>query len=181
MHIRIKLPDGAVPPSNAHASDTGYDLTAASAPVIVGIREGGDLWRRVDYIEYDTGISVAPDGQGEHVHDGVYWHEYPYLLVYPRSSISKTNLILANSVGVVDNAFRGSIKLRFRYLLQPSDLVTVGAHTYMTVDQSRIYQRGDKIGQAVAAWKEDVNWTVVETLDETERSGGGFGSTDKPS
>lgn len=194
MRIDITLPEGASPPCAAHASDTGYDLIAQSDPVIVGER-AGDLWRSISYIEYDTGISVAPDDGGPtitpltdstvSITQGTGRHGY--LLVYPRSSLSKTNLVLANSVGIVDNSYRGTIKLRFRYLLQPCDLEMVGDDNWSPrglatrIDQSRIYQRGDKIGQAVAAWKEDIEWRAVAALDDTSRQAGGFGSTDKRS
>ncbi len=198
MRIDIQLSDGAFLPSNAHPTDTGYDLTALSGPQFVGdsvMVSGERLWRSISYIEYDTGISVAPPTGGSIITqlsanaacvtqgNG----RIGYLLVYPRSSLSKTNLLLANSVAIIDNAYRGTIKLRFRYIIQPSDLrVSVGGasttgftHTSVAarIDDTRIYQRGDKIGQAVAAWKEDIQWQVVESLDNTVRGAGGFGST----
>lgn len=192
MRIDIKLPEGAELPRNAHASDTGYDLVAASDPVIVGER-AGDYWRSISYIEYDTGISVAPGSrtigrQANFGNDPIeFVNEPAYLLIYPRSSISKTNLLLANSVAIIDNAYRGTIKLRFRYLMQPCDWYYVLDGTNppyiggLKIDQSRIYQRGDKIGQAVAAYKEAIEWRVVESLGDTVRGAGGWGSTDEKS
>lgn len=187
MNVSLKKDSPDIPsPCNAHASDTGYDLVAASEPVIIGEQEGS-LWKRIDYVEYDCGLQVAPPVAGmSYVKDGHVFTTPGYLLVYPRSSISKTNLVLANSVAVIDNSFRGTIKLRFRYLLQPIDmrLVHDGDHflpfIYQVVDDKRIYRKGDKIGQAVAAWKESIDWEIVESLDETVRQSGGFGSTDQP-
>ncbi len=184
MDIKIKL-NGALLPNCAHPSDTGADLVAMSEPLIVGEKEGADLWRSVQYIEYDCGIQVAPEYQPSRLSYGTWFDErYGYFQVFPRSSISKTNLVLCNSTAIIDHAFRGPIKLRFRYLLQPSDMWINqwGADgfvkgIYQRVDQSRIYQRGDKIAQLVAAWKEDIRWHVVDSLDETARGDGGFGST----
>lgn len=148
--------------------DAGHDIIAVSEPKIVGDKEGGDVWRRIDYIEYDTGVIVAPE-------EGAYLH------VYPRSSISKTNLILANSVATIDNGYRATIKLRFRYILQPSDLVIInglsGPFIYGSIDYGRVYQKGDKIGQLISARKEDIKWLPAELLPASERDKGGFGST----
>ena len=36
--------------------------------------------------------------------------------VFPRSSISKTPLLLANHTGIIDSGYRGNIKAAFRYL-----------------------------------------------------------------
>ncbi len=196
MRIDITLPPGGTPPANAHATDTGYDLVAASGPQFVGdsvMVSGERLWRRIDYIEYDTGISVKPESmQVTRIYEAYLppkHIEYPgYLLVYPRSSLSKTNLILANSVAVIDHSYRGTIKLRFRYVIQPADLRLILDNGWTSpqdaprgfaarIDGDRIYQRGDKIGQAVAAWKEDIHWSVVESLDDTVRGAGGFGSS----
>lgn len=178
MTIDIKLDDGAVLPSNAHPSDTGYDLVAASGPTIVGERTG-DLWSRIDYIEYNTAVHVAPHPKAYAMSSDSRVHGY--LLVYPRSSISKTNLMLTNGTAVIDASYRGPIKLRFRYIIQPFDLRILSPREspwIMThIDETRIYQQGDKIGQAVAAWKEDITWRVVDSLDQTSRSDGGFGSS----
>jgi dUTP diphosphatase len=179
MIIPIKLASGATLPETAHASDTGYDLSALSDPLIVGEKDGG-AWRRIDYIEYDTGVSVAPPVK---CFDALH-SEYAYLEVFPRSSISKTNLVLANSIGLIDNAYRGTIKLRFKYLWQPEDLRQFTGEEWSrqfltVVNQERIYHKGDKIGQLVARTKQAIKWAVVESLPETVRSDGGFGSTDR--
>lgn len=78
MKVRVKkLSKNAVIPSYAKAGDAGMDFTAIAMEV------------NKDYIEYFTGIAVEiPEG-----HVG---------LIFPRSSISKTNLTLSNSVGVID-------------------------------------------------------------------------------
>lgn len=175
MKIKIKLTDEASLPKNANPTDAGYDLTATSFKIVgekleKGFSDGKDAYASIDYIEYDTGIVIAPRDRAD------------YALVFPRSSISKYNLVLANSVGVIDNSYRGTIKLRFKYLYQPSDICFVvndqgSSRTAITVNEGKIYKVGDKIGQLVAATKQEINWVPLENLDETSRGSGGFGST----
>ena len=58
------------------------------------------------YIEYHTGLKMLPDDNG-------------YLgLVFPRSSISQYDLILCNSVGVIDE-YTGEWKIRFKRTKKP--------------------------------------------------------------
>lgn len=67
----------------------GFDVVSVSDPEIVGIRNlTTDCWRSIDYIQYRTGIKIGP--------------EKTHFLAFPRSSVSKYNLTLANSVGLID-------------------------------------------------------------------------------
>ena len=94
MKLKIKrLHRDAVIPSYAKPGDAGLDLVATT----YSISEDGL------YIEYGTGIAVEiPEG-----HVG---------LIFPRSSISKTSMILSNHVGVIDSGYRGEIRFRFKDL-----------------------------------------------------------------
>ena len=88
----------------------------------------------------------------------------PYLLM-PRSSISKTPLMLANSVGIIDSGYRGEIIGAFRNL---------SSSNYTIEKHSRLLQ--------ICA--PDLRPIHVELVDEpffntTERGSGGFGSTGK--
>lgn len=83
-------------------------------------------------------------------------------LLFPRSSISKTKLWLANSVGVIDSDFRGEIRLEFY------------AKDWDEVDG---YKKGDRCGQLVVIPQPEVFFVEVEQLSETSRGEGGFGST----
>lgn len=133
-----KLSKEATIPYKKNDDDAGFDLTAISKE------------DKGKYIEYDTGIAVEiPKG-----HMG---------LIFPRSSISEKHLFLANSVGLIDPQFRGSLKLRFRF----------GNPT----KNDDIYQVGDRIGQLVITPIPEVEFVEVDELNETERSEGGFGST----
>ena len=126
-------------PKQATEGAAGYDLVAATSTLL-----------RHNMVEYDTGIAVAiPDG---------------YVgLLFPRSSVSNTSWSLANSVGVIDSDYRGSIRLRFR------------------TDVERIslpYKVGERIGQLVIVPCPIVNFCELESVDQTDRRVGGFGSTD---
>jgi dUTP pyrophosphatase len=80
----------------------------------------------------------------------------------PRSSISKTGLMLCNSVGVIDRSYRGELM----------------AYLWNTRDEPVSVSKGDRLIQIVAP---DMGWIssvhVVDELDSTERGEGGFGST----
>jgi len=79
----------------------------------------------------------------------------------PRSSIYKTGLLMANSVGVIDKSYRGELKAPVWSMTANSDV-----------------NRGDRLFQIVApdmGWIKDVR--VVDTMPNTERGAGGFGST----
>ena len=82
-------------------------------------------------------------------------------LLFPRSSVSKTSMSLANSVGVVDSGYRGEIMLKFRY---------VGG-------DNPLYRYGDRVGQLMIIPRPQVELIEVEELSSTERGDGGFGST----
>ena len=150
--------------SPAQVGDAGYDIIAASEPNIVGIIAYGPYWEKIDYIEYDTGLQIAPE-KGYHT------------LVVPRSSISKTNLFLRNSVGLIDNGYRGTIKLRFGYIFQPWDIVINGSQLVCEVNPNTIYKKGDRIGQLVFAKTIEPRELIIGLLDETQRGKKGFGST----
>jgi len=98
-------------------------------------------------IEYGTGIAVEiPPG-----HVG---------LIFPRSSIFHTGLILTNSVGVIDSGYRGEIKAVFK-----------------APGHYDIYRIGERIGQLVIVPIPDVEYEEADELSETERGTGGYGST----
>lgn len=147
-----------------HIGDAGFDVIAASDPVIVGKQQLGYYFSSVDYIEYDTNIIIEPE-------------KNYHTLVLPRSSISKTNLLLANSVGLIDNGYRGTIKLRFKYIAQPQDFVVNPSGVLIEVNSDRIYKKGDRIGQLVFSKTVCPELVFVNDFSKTSRSEGGFGST----
>lgn len=157
----------------AHNGDAGYDLIASSHPKIEGDIYQGYLFKNISYIEYDTNISIEPEKNN--------YEEYElYSLVYPRSSISKYNLSLCNSVGIIDSGYRDTIKIRFNYISQPENFTVLdGKHLLLGVDQSKIYQKGDKIAQIIFSKHIHPKILSKNKLSDSNRGIGGFGSTGK--
>jgi dUTP pyrophosphatase len=179
IKINVKLDNGAAIPKKANDLDTGYDLVSITEPKIVGNQFGisplGKLWSSIDYIEYGTGIKL---GNLKLQEDEV---EVPiYTLLFPRSSVSKYNLSLANCIGLVDNPYRGELMLRFNYIFQPEDLVIEEKRVFGRVNLDKIYKKGDKVAQLVPMLLlPSIEFNVVSELDTTKRADGGFGSTGK--
>ena len=83
-------------------------------------------------------------------------------LVYARSGIAtKRGLAPANKVGVIDSDYRGEI------------MVALHNHS----NESQTIAASERIAQIVITPFLTVNYIESETLDETDRGVGGFGST----
>lgn len=173
MKIHVKKTDNLVVPKSATPESTGYDVVALEEPKIVGERGKGETWKSIDYIEYKTGLFIAPQTDP-------YGHNY-HTLIFPRSSVRKYNLVLANCIGLVDNDYRGEIILCFKYMWQPVDFVAeeISGELFFTgyVNKEKIYKKGDTIGQLVSGVTNSIDWIVVADLSATFRGTGGFGST----
>ena len=138
MKIRIKKLDGsAVIPHKAHATDAGHDLVAVSR-----------LYDKDGNIVYGTGLALEiPQG---------------YVgLVFPRSSNARTDLLLTNSVGVIDSGYRGEVMLKYR----------------LSNGGMRMYEVGERIGQLIVIPYPDIMFDEVRELSASDRGGGGYGST----
>ena len=81
--------------------------------------------------------------------------------LFPRSSISKTPLRLANSIGLIDGGYRG-------------ELIGMVDNIY---DKDFIIKRGERYFQLVAVDSSPIDFKLVEELSESSRGEGGFGST----
>lgn len=140
MQIKIKkLKEEAVIPSYGTDFSAGLDLTATSLEKV----DKGEY----GYYEYGTGLAFEiPEGFVG--------------LIYPRSSISKTGHILANSVAVIDSDYRGEVMFRFK-----------------TIGDSKEYNVGDKIGQLIVMPYPKIEFKLVDELKDTKRGSGGFGHT----
>ncbi len=141
MEIKyIKLVPEAFTPYRKYDVDAGFDMFAISKE------------ETKDYIEYKTGIAFEiPEG---------------YVgLIFPRSSITTYDLMLKNSVGVIDASYRGEIRFRFHNLLRQM--------------ADKKYEIGDRVGQIVFIKIPEINLVEVQELSDTERGTGGFGSTNK--
>lgn len=134
-----KVRDNAVIPYKAKMGDIGYDLTVAS------LEEENGL------IKVYTGIAVQPEPG---------W----YFELYPRSSIANRGLMVANSVGIIDNGYTGEISVVF----------------YKTENYIKKLEIGERIAQLIPRRYTVVTIKVVdEFLETTERGSGGYGSTGK--
>jgi len=83
-------------------------------------------------------------------------------LVFPRSSVRNQDLILSNCVGVIDSGYRGELQATFKKT-QGLDSVKYGV--------------GDRGAQIIILPYPMVKMVESDTLSETERGTGGFGST----
>ncbi|MBQ7703578.1 MAG: dUTP diphosphatase [Firmicutes bacterium] len=81
-----------------------------------------------------------------------------------RSGLSiKHGITMINGVGTVDSDYRGEWNV---------PMVNLGSEPYTIND-------GDRIAQAVFTRYERAGFELVDSVNETERGGGGFGSTGK--
>ena len=144
LNVKIKkLSQDAIIPTYAKHGDAGMDLTATSK----SYDEHGN-------VVYGTSLAFEiPNG---------------YVgLLFPRSSNTKKDLILGNSVGVLDSGYRGEVFLKFKK--------TCG---FIDNCEGHDYQIGDRVGQIIIMPYPQVTFTEVEELSSSDRGIGGFGSTD---
>lgn len=195
--MKIQISTNKELPVKAHNDDACADLIATSVTF-----DG-------KYVEYGTDIKMLPP-------------EGYFGIIFPRSSISNYDLVMANSSGIIDN-YTGEWKIRFKRLKQPlidslyrqfsrkqeqyidlnqfyskhtfksfrfklkkelellkRDLNEIGEQLKDLESFEKIYQKGDKIAQFTFLPKQQWDYDMLESLPETSRSDGGFGSTDVP-
>ena len=136
-----KTDPNAIIPCKGHESDVGYDLTI--------IKKFKQLTPST--ILYDTGIKLNVD------------YGY-YIEIVPRSSLSKSGYILANSIGIIEKSYSGNL------------LVALTKIDKEMPDLELPF----KCCQLI--FKPQISLNLIEmkdqtTVEETSRSNGGFGST----
>lgn len=164
MKVKIKkLNENAVIPCYAKDGDAGLDLTATS---IKHDKDGN--------IVYGTGLAFEiPKG---------------YVgLLFPRSSNAKTNLYLTNSVGVLDSGYRGEVMFKYKAVHNVGSFIAYLWQKYIKKCKTynfdicsiarNAYSIGDRIGQIVVVKHPYIEFEESETLSETERGCGSYGST----
>lgn len=142
VKVKIKkLTENAVVPTKAHPTDAGFDLTATSREI------DGD-----NNVVYGFGLAFEiPEG---------------YVgLLFPRSSICKKDLILSNSVGVIDCHYRGEVSAKFK--------------AAFVEGTARMYHIGERCAQMIIMPIPRIEIEEAEELSETDRGDGGYGSTGK--
>ena len=83
--------------------------------------------------------------------------------LYPRSSISKTPIRMANSVGIIDAGYRGPIIVALDHIGSSGE--------------DFVIQRGTRLFQICSPTLDPIHLEVVDVLSETDRGNNGFGST----
>lgn len=128
----------AVAPTKVRASDSGFDLV-----LLEKIKTVGD----VEF--YDTGVKVRPTF-------GIYFE------LVPRSSISKTGYMLANSIGIIDRTYHGNIIVALRKVDKNASDIELPNRAVQIIPKQIIH----------------CDFEEVDGFEEiTDRNEGGFGST----
>lgn len=150
MEVKIKkLYADSILPTKAHETDAGYDLYAHS----MNYDNDGN-------IVYGCGVAFEiPRG---------------YVgLVFPRSSNAKKDLLLSNSVGVVDSGFRGEVTFKFKKF-------------YPHVEQSgfmrnttKDYGIRERIGQIIIMPYPEIEFVESDSLSDSDRGLDSYGSSGK--
>jgi len=157
---------------------TGFDVVVTSEPEIVGEKYENGAYKRIDYIQYKTNLKLAVQKDRQFSNFGYTDLDYD-ILAFPRSSVSKYNLVLANCIGLIDADYRGEVLLRFKYIWQPEDYRIRTDNLFEgNVNSTKLYNTGDKVCQLKVTKVENVEFVLVYELDSTTRGDGGFGSTD---
>lgn len=156
MKVNVKkLDSNAVLPTYAKHGDAGMDLTATSKTY----DEHGNVC-------YGTSLAFEIP------------HGYVGLL-FPRSSNTKKELILGNSVGVLDSGYRGEVMFKFKgaVSIYETDLNHAG-HFPCVGESTDAYEIGDRIGQIIIMPYPKIEFNLVDELSSSDRGVGAFGSTD---
>lgn len=117
-----------------------------------------DLHSRIDVTLEPGARSAVPTGIAVALPEGYAG------LVLPRSGHARRHGIgVVNGPGLIDSGYRGEISVL---------LINHG-------DETVEFSRGDRIAQLAIVPVPATEWTEVDSLDETTRGAGGFGSTGK--
>jgi len=128
--------------TNPSTTDSGWDLRFTEDCTI----QPGETKK------FDFGVCVS-------CYDEEYEGNAVWLL--PRSSIVKTPLRMANSVGLIDSSYRGTLK----------------AYVDNVKSEPFSVKKGDRLFQVASQSLKPFRIQVVKELSETERGENGFGST----
>ena len=133
------------------SDNAGYDLKVVApvnpTQIATLIPLGVKARMTVQYIPFEDEVPVVEDC---------------HFTLEPRSSIYKTGFIMANGRGIIDKTYRGE-------LMAP--LVSVGTNQVVVEAGTRLFQ----IIAPALSYISEVRY--VDSLPETKRGSGGFGST----
>lgn len=134
----VKADVNAIIPSKKNWSDVGYDLS-----IINKIEDYNSKTAL-----YDTGIKIQVD------------FGY-YVEIVPRSSLSKSGYILANSVGIIDNSYRGNLMIALTKVCDDAKEIEYPFRCCQMIVRKYVNTYLEEVGN----------------VDKTKRDEGGFGST----
>lgn len=118
---------------------------------------GADLCSAIDFELEPFERRVVPTGVAIALPEGFAG------FVHPRSGLSSRHgVTVVNAPGTVDAGYRGEIKV---------PLINLDAKTSVRI------ARGDRIAQLVIQEIRQADFHLVESLDDSDRGSGGFGST----
>ena len=135
-----KLSENARIPTKAHSTDACFDIYS---PIDIILPP-----RVVTKFDLDFAVAVPPNFK---------------LCFYSRSGLASKGILLTNSVGIVDQDYRGCCAVAF----------------YNSRNKEYQISKGDRILQCALEFVYPFQIEEVEELDETERGTGGFGSSGK--
>lgn len=159
---------------NGVPGDAGYDVKVLSVETeridpAPGCRTG---WVRV---KLDTGVHMQPP---------VGYR----IMAVPNSRVTKTGFVMPNSPGTIDANYRGSIKFIYLYPFEVPEHIRIGAYSYSengpdTYCDAEAYAKnlwkpGTVCGQLIVVPDYDSALQLCDSLDETSRGAGGFGSSE---
>ena len=135
MDVKIKLiTENAQLPLKANSFDAGFDCYAHS------------FNETNDFLEYGLGFQIEiPNGY--------------FGMIVARSSITKYDLMVKNSVGIIDSGYRGEVKLRLHKM------------------GDNCYEIGDRVCQLIILPLPEINLLISNELNSENDRNGGFGST----
>ena len=150
--MKIKLDEGAVMQTRAHATDAGLDLYS---------REDKAIFPR-HMMMYDNDGFASPVECGETFDTGVHiaFDAGTYGKIESKSGLNVKHGVVSCG-GVIDEGYNGSITVK---------LYNFGTKPY-------IVKKGDKIAQLVIMPYMTPEMELVDELEATERGDGAFGST----
>jgi dUTP pyrophosphatase len=118
---------------------------------------GMDVFSAIDCVLTPGERAVIPTGIAIALPEGYV------CLAHPRSGLAaKNGISIVNAPGTIDSGYRGEIKI-----------------ILINTDRTESFEikRGDRIAQLVFQKFESARFYEVETLPESQRGAGGFGST----
>lgn len=163
-----KLYDDVEVPQYAHPGDSGFDIVVHNFKSLYTAQEvNPEGFQNSFAVDDKEEIILSPHsrvliGTGYCIAIKPEWYE---LQIRSRSGLAlKQGLVVLNSPGTVDNGYRGEI----------------GAILCNTSAFHITVKKGDRVAQGVFTHISAGIFIVSETLPDSSRGAGGYGSSDKP-